>query len=468
MNLNQVRVLAIIAFASIQLQAFSQYHYYFGTIHAHSGYSDGNKDSLTSFMSMPYEDFEYAKHSLHMDYLGISEHNHSAAGMQLANYHRGVRQADSANQEGTFVSLYGMEWGEIASGGHVVVYGFDSLIGWETNNYDIFNAQTDYTGLFAKIAHHSGAFGYFAHPTNSDYNAIYTSPYNAVSDSAIIGTPFRSGPAFSTDTLYSDPSTGNYLTRFYDALKAGYHLGIGMDHDTHYSVFGRSQKGRTVVLADTLTRSAILDAYRSMRFYASDDWNAQISFTANGHTMGQIITEAGSPNLSISVIDPDGESNSSITIFYGIPGSGVAPTALTSVSSSLSLNYTPAIANGTSYYYFARILQADGDQIYTSPIWYTRSDFVAVPQLALPAIQYFTITPNPSNGEFMYSFTTSVRLNLMLDVYTAEGKQVYHHPVPPTNGMYAEQVQLPTLAKGIYLVRLSGEGLQQMQKMIIE
>ena len=195
------------------------YKYYYGTLHAHSAYSDGNKDSASSHRTLPLHDFEYAKSSQHFDFLGISEHNHLTAGLHLADYHKGLQQANQANDNGNFVCLYGMEYGVISTGGHLIVYGIDSLIGWEAGNYDIYNSKTDYTALFKKVAARPNSFCYFAHPQDGDYNQILTTaPYNAVSDQAIVGTPFRSGPAFSLDTSYSNGSTFDYLDQWFAAL----------------------------------------------------------------------------------------------------------------------------------------------------------------------------------------------------------------------------------------------------------
>src|SRR5690606_33447336 len=45
-------------------------------------------------------------------------------------------------------------------------------------------------------------------------------------------------------------------------------------------------------------------------------------------------------------------------------------------SNSDSLIYTPVahIADGETRYYYAQIRQADGNMIWTSPIWFTRND----------------------------------------------------------------------------------------------
>ena len=348
------------------------YDYYYGNIHAHSEYSDGNMAGTSGyFTAKPC--FLYGKNSLHMDYLGISEHNHSLAGMSIANFHKGLKEADTVNQSGVFSTLYGMEYGVINNGGHCIVYGIDSLIGWETGNYDIYNSEYDYNSLFNKIAAHPGSFAYFAHMQPLDYDSILLKPYNAIWDSAIVGLAMRSGPAFSTDTTYSNPSASTYNARFQDLLKKGYHVSVGMDHDNHYITFGRETKERTVVLAQSLSRADIMDAFRHRRFYASDDWNAKVDYRINGTIMGSTMSSNSNPSLTISVTDPDAEAVSSIKIWYGVPGSGVTATTLTSNTNSATLNFTHSIATGTTFYYYAEITQADGDKMWTAPIWFTKS-----------------------------------------------------------------------------------------------
>lgn len=357
-------------------------NFYYGNLHAHSSYSDGNKDSAATSASIPYHDFQYAKRARHFDFLGISEHNHYLAGMRRADYAKGLAQADSANQNGTFVALYGMEWGVIGPpGGHVLIYGVNQLIGWDSTggaaNYDVYNAKLDYNGLFTKIARTPGAFASLAHPDNTDYSNLFTTAVNGTHDSAICGVAIRSGPAFSTDTGYANPSTSSYEARYKDALKRGYHVGAMLDHDNHNTTFGTMAASRTVVLAPSLTRADITSAIRNMRTQASDDWNVQVTFTINGHVLGSIVNDTLNPTIQVSVYDPDLEATTSIIIMHGVPGSGSNPASLTTSSSS-TLNYTHSISIGSEHYYYAIITQADGNKIFTSPIWVNKVSVLPV------------------------------------------------------------------------------------------
>ena len=374
-----------------------QYNFYFGNIHSHSSYSDGNKDAGNTGYYTPGDDYNYAKGSYHMDFLGISEHNHYSSannpGMHVADYNRGLYEADTATKSGSFVAMYGFEWGTISTGGHVVTYGMPGLVGWETgsgawgpsNNYNIFCAKGDYASFWPIIKSYPGAFCTLAHPQTNDYQSLLDAAgvYDANTDSVIVGIAIRSGNAMSTTTNYSDPHATLYEQKFLKALAKGYHLAPSIDHDNHYTTFGRTNDSRTVVLATSLNRDSIMAAYKANRFYASDDWNTEVNFTINGKFMGSDFSSTSNSSISVSVNDPDASTNpndnvSKIEIYNGITGSGINATILTSNSGMNTLNFSHTTTLHTSNYYFAKITQVDGDVIWTAPIWVYR-DAVVLP-----------------------------------------------------------------------------------------
>ncbi|HNP33845.1 MAG TPA: lamin tail domain-containing protein, partial [Flavobacterium sp.] len=271
-------------------------YYYFGNFHSHSQYSDGS--------GLPSGDFSFGDTANCMDFLGISEHNHAGAGMSLANYALGRSQAAAATTS-SFLAMYGMEWGVISGGGHVVVYGVDKLVGWETGNYDIYVPQSVYTGstgLFNVINSYSGsnAFATLAHPNNSDYNGIM-STYDSAADDAVVGSAVENGPSSSTDVTYTDPpSSMLYLSYYRNMLAKGYHLGPTMDHDNHNVTHGHTSTTRTVVMATALNESSVLSAMRAMRFYATEDCGAYVTFKINNKQMGTIMTAAGTPTITVT------------------------------------------------------------------------------------------------------------------------------------------------------------------------
>ncbi|MFD2286622.1 T9SS type B sorting domain-containing protein [Pedobacter petrophilus] len=347
-------------------------NFYYGNLHSHSSYSDGNKDDLTK---KPEDDYAFAKNAMNLDFLGISEHNHTQAGMSLASWQPGIDAAKNATTS-TFVAMHGMEWGVISGGGHVIVYGIDSLIGWEPGENQIYVPKSVYTGptgLFRIINRHGlNAIATLAHPNTSDYNNI-SATYDLSADSAIVGAALESGPAFSTNITYSDPASSmSYLSYYNRMLARGYHLGASIDHDNHNLTFGRHTRARLVVLAPALTENDLLDAIKKMRFYASQDSAAKIVFTINKQPVGSVFKTAGAPLIELNSITTSPVT--SIKIFYGTPGSGVNPVELTA-GTTTSLTYTDnALANLATGYYYADLVEADGSRIITSPIWYSRDD----------------------------------------------------------------------------------------------
>ena len=361
--------------------------YYFGNLHSHSSYSDGNADNTSK---IPADDYAFAKTAMCMDFLGISEHNHATAGMSISNWQPGIVQATAATTS-NFVAMHGQEWGVIGTqgtagdhAGHVIVYGMDSLVGWEAGNYQINVAKSTYLGtggLFDIINRHgNNAFASLAHPDNYDYNNVLNIVYDVKADDAIAATAIESGPAFSLDTTYTNPAAIGYYAFYKNMLAKGYHLGPSIDHDNHNLTFGHTAKTRLAIMATSLSEANILDAIRKMRFYATEDCAAKISFTINTSIpIGSIVTKAGAPIISVSAIFTT-NAITSIKLMYGVPGSGTAATTLTSTTSS-TLNYThTALANLATGYYFIDITESTGARIITAPIWYTRDNAALRPE----------------------------------------------------------------------------------------
>ena len=372
-------------------------NFYFGTFHSHSDYSDGNKDN-PGFT--PADNYNYAMTSQCMDYLGISEHNHFSSagnpGNQLATYHAGTSQANNFNTANPgFVAMYGMEWGVISGGGHVLVYGdgMDNLWGWETgnggwgstSNYDVYVPQNNYTGtsgLFKVINDNTltNTFGSLAHPNSSDYNNLDNIAYNAVADNAITATAIESGPATSTNTTYSDPGNSmGYLWYYQLLLSKGYHLGPTIDHDNHNTTFGKTTYSRTAVIAPSLNKRMIIRAMRNMNFYATQDCDSKVDFTINSKIMGSSLSDRFAPVISVILTDATSSTSSAvIKIMFGIPGSGVLPSMIASGTGS-TFNYIHNnLLNLSTGYYYVDITN-NGKRIITSPIWYTRNDMVILP-----------------------------------------------------------------------------------------
>ena len=475
----QLIVILILACSKFSAQT---YNYYFGNLHAHTAFSDGNKDSVASNVWSPAGSYTYAKLSNNFDFLGISEHNHYSSarnpGFKKPLYQTGLNMANAENQDGTFLALFGMEYGVSSNyNGHLVIYGFNQLIGWETsapgvtgNNYDIYNAKSDYDGIFKKVARNPGSFCYLAHPWYSDYSIDGTSsgglgnrPYNATYDSAIVGLPLRSGLATSQQTNYNDYSQGDYFPLYLRYLAIGYHLGIGYDHDNHYTNFGRSNGGRLAILAPSLTRANLYTAMQQMRTYGSDDSNTKVEFTMNGNVMGSILTGTDYPTFNVVHNDPDGEQADSIKIWRGsVTGvfGALSQTVFVSKGSNTASFTDNGISSGIEYHYFAEIKQTDGQWIVTSPIWYTGGGPVLVKENK-QAVK-FNSFPNPASNNL--SISASEFSDYTILISDLSGRETYKKEASGKDF----NVDLKNINPGIYLLQVKSKTATYTNRLIVE
>ena len=445
--------------------AQTNYNTYYGNLHAHSAYSDGNKDNANA---TPTDNYTYAHTALCFDFLGISEHNHFSStnnpGMLLPLYAQGLQQAQAyTNAHPGFVALFGMEWGVISNGGHVVLYGIDSLIGWETlstgNNYDIYVAKSDYqgtNGLFQKIVDrkNSNAFATLAHPNSSDYGNMLYGTYSAIADSAVVGVAVESGPAFSTDTTYSDaPSDMSFLSYYMQALAKGYHVGPTIDHDNHYMTFGKTNTSRLAILATQLNKSALLDAMRKRRFFATQDCDTKISLSIQQQVMGSSTSGTIAPTLTISASDPSSASAvPSITIMKGEPGSNQLATALKTITAfNATVTDTSLLSGKEAYYYLDVII--NGKRSISAPIWYTRT--VATNTVAnLAPMDWDLEVKNPIINTLQLQWSLRASENFDIQIRSLLGHTLYHkrHFITPSN----PTTEIPLdLAPGMYLLSIS-------------
>ena len=451
------------------------YNYYFGNIHSHTGFSDGNQDSLVSGVSAPAGSFAFAKLSQNFNFLGVSEHNHYSSnnnpGFQIQSWPIGMNQANSANQDGIFLCMFGMEWGVTSTyNGHVLIYGFPQLIGWETSpvNYQVYNAKTDYDGLFRKVKNKPGAFLTLAHPQYNDYTtngtaatSLLNSPYNTAYDSAIVGTPLRSGYYLTTTSNYNDYSTLNYFDYYCLLLAKGYHIGMTYDHDNHNTTFGRNNAGRLVILAPALTRANFYSAMQSMHFYGSDDWNAKVAFTMNGNIMGSILSGTVSPVFNVMHNDGDGEIADSIKIWRGVSNNVSLPQIVNTTLQNNSSSYTDnTMLSGLEYYYFAEIKQADGQWIVTSPIWYKNTSTAGIKENKL--VLDFNFFPNPVSQKL--SISTSETDYYKVSILDLSGRIIYE------NLFYEKDflIDLSIFAGGVYFLKVENSKNAVMKKLVVE
>jgi hypothetical protein len=399
---------------------------YFGNLHSHSSYSDGVQTPALAYT------FARSSAPTPLDFMAVTDHNHLSAGMHLPSYALGMAEAAAANVDGDFVAIWGQEWGIISTGGHANVFEAPVLFGWDAGNYDVFVAQTDYTGLYTALRANPPA-SYppvveWCHPAGGDFNsyAVTADGKAVVSLMAIV-----SGPAFSTSTTESDvgSSTGNEIL-FQDALRKGFRVSPTADQDNHNATWGASTEGRTAVLTSGKTKSQILAALAAGRSYATQDHNVQVQFSADEHPMGSAWTSGQGVRFAVRVIDPDPtDAVTRIDLMRGITGVSNAQVVATSAgNASFAWRERQTFVAGTEAHYYVRISMADNATVWTGPVYvtYDPSAVAAVGPGNDDVHFALAASPNPAFGRVTASFTlSSAAEHADLRVYDAAGRRVH-------------------------------------------
>jgi hypothetical protein len=414
---NELRISANATSCQVQqhapIEAGFAYNFYYGSTHAHSNWSDGGQptgacnsgNGYGNGTFTPSDVFNYARNTAGLDFWVVNEHNHLIQDAIATNnppvteakvrqrYQDGLTASNTATVNGSFVAIYGMEWGVTSNPdqGHLTLLETPKLLGWEscttcngpsaectpgTNCYfDVFTPKRfGYLALYAaSVANPSsaGALGIFNHPGSGEFDNF---AFNANADNAMQGIAVRSGLAFSTavDCANTNVGSSDYTGRWKEALNKGFHLGPVADHDSHCNNYGMALPTRTVYLAPSLTKASLLAAHRARHFFASEDPNAQLVFRTGDSTriMGDIFNAAGGATLVAAVYDPNSEAVSTLEIWRGQIGGGVPASPYASYSNQSSATLTESLTSGT-YWYYVHAIQADGHDIWSSPMWIT-------------------------------------------------------------------------------------------------
>lgn len=390
------------------------YQFFHGTTHAHTRWSDGGmpvSDCQSGRYGYaggaePVDAFNYAKSSGSIDFLAVVEHNHlmqeacsgCTAEQVKTRYVNGFNAAQSATVPGSFVGLFGMEWGVISGGGHINIYGQPNLMSWSGEPYHVLVEKSNYPQLYTAMKNNQGAlgsYGTFNHPDSSDFGSWARS---ADGDAVMRGLSMVSGPAFNTSTSFS-PGGSTYKARYDQALSYGWKIAPEAHQDNHCWNYGNSTPNRTVVLipnGTTFNQQALLAAYNGRRFYAAQDRDVQLAWgTADGtRVMGDSFAASAGVAVSVSVADPAGEGVQKIEIWGGRAGTvaspGAAPVVVASNTAGTTLSaMLPPKTAGEEWYYYVVAVQADGNNIWSAPMWISWSNSTcttpAAPSLSSPA-----------------------------------------------------------------------------------
>jgi hypothetical protein len=190
----------------------------------------------------------------------------------------------------------------------------------------------------------------------------------------------------------------DYSACFVRALQKGWHVGAIGAADNHND-WGRLDRSLTVLIVDLgrfeeFTPAAVRNTLKARRFYATFDHNLHLIYTADGNWVGSRLKRAADQavTLLVQAEDPDPGDRIKRIEIYGsadmpeptcdfhqldedgdrkivLKATPLAADDFDSESTSLKVNVIPP--SGKESWYFAKVIQADGQIAYTSPIWIT-------------------------------------------------------------------------------------------------
>ena len=318
---------------------------YWGVLHAHTSYSDGE---LT-----PADAFAYGRQEGKLDILVITDHNEMLyLPIPVAEKWEKCReQAEAAYEPGSFLADCGLEYGSgftlpcFESTGHNNVFFTEEM-------FPII--QLDFHQFYQSLVDCPGCIGQFNHPgdpTNLNWNGF---EYFADVDARMNLFEFNSDPAWDL---------------FFEALDAGWHVSPMNNQDNHGADWGTRNGDRSGFYLSELTRDDLHEAMLARRSFMSYDANAAIRMTSFGKCwMGSILSGALPASLTVEVeaFDLDAGDGFTTLEIYG-PGKELLTSHDCGGAEACSAAFELDAPAKT--YFVAVAAQADGDWLVAAPIW---------------------------------------------------------------------------------------------------
>lgn len=298
---------------------------YFGELHGHTGFSDGRL--------FPADAYEYARRVARLDFFALTDH---LEGMTARVWADSREAAWKAHEDGAFVVLTGLEWTKPI--GHACL--FDPPTHRWPLELTEFYAAVAQSGIIAKINHPGRGADVF------DGLA-----YSELADQAVQLIEVR-----------NDNEEQAYLR----ALAAGWHLGPDGSDDNHAGTWGTAGTWMAVVMPG-LSRANLWAALQGRHCYSTADRNCRLILRVNGALMGDIAAApARQAQISVEVGDDHPDVIAKLELFED--GQIVATDTPGTATCRWELTRMPPAG---SHYYFVKVTQADGQRLWSAPVWLT-------------------------------------------------------------------------------------------------
>jgi len=350
---------------------------FWGDLHGHSGFSDGT--------GLPEDYFRYARDVAALDLAALTDHDHFGLGGFLdrrPDMWAEIRaQAAAFHQPGRFVTLLGYEWTNWIHGHRHVLYFEDTgeVLSSIDERYEtpaaLWDALRGRPAL--TFAHHSAG-----QPIATDWSFA---PDPVLEPLTEVMSVHGSSEAADCPTRLRGFLDGNAVR---DALDRGFRLGLvgsGDGHDghpghTHLSPFSGYQRARpgsggtgrvgtgglAAIRARELTRSALLEAMRARRTYATSGPRILLELTLDQRPQGSAVAATDLPQRTRLWLRVSGTAP--IDTIDVIRSGALLERVV--AAGALDLRTQSFLEGlGTGEYVYVRVVQRDRAMAWSSPVF---------------------------------------------------------------------------------------------------
>ncbi|MBO0993321.1 CehA/McbA family metallohydrolase [Bacillus sp. SD088] len=323
-----------------------EYKIYFGNLHSHTDFSDGE--------GVPEHAFDYARYTAGLDFLAITEHSnlydHYLDWDKSRKWKDIQLMAQKKTEEGAFLALVGAETTWYNQFGHMNTFNLEFFI----NAY-----ETKYNEIpvyYEAIKQYPDSIHQWNHPWSSGNRHLDGfEPYDAELDEVL--------HLLEVNPIISKENGGLYY--YVMALDKGWHLSPAGNQDNHHGQWGTANTLRTAVLVDQLTQTDFFDAVRHQRVYFTSALHLKVWFKINGSIMGSKIKRSETLEFNMKALYGMDTGHRLVKAeIYGEHGR-VLHTIHIDRQEWEDTFSLPC----KERYYFVKIYQDDGEFAVTSPIW---------------------------------------------------------------------------------------------------
>jgi hypothetical protein len=307
------------------------------------------KPDWQKFQGPPAAHYAAAK-AAGYDFYAVTDHSQEAGLLPPADNNPewlDTKQQATAATDDHFVALAGFEYSENdgpGGTGHLNVYNSAGILNALAPGIDL-----PYFYKWLATAQSNGAgpvVASFNHPDAEQYN----------------NWDYRDPRVTDIITMLEVINSNNkiHYPAFVNALDHGWKVSPICGNDNHGLGGITKQTSRTFVLATANTKTAILDAMKNRRTYASLSKNIQCRYWVNGAIMGSTLKAAGQYRFDISISQPAPNNPKDRITKIDIVKDGGAVVATLAPGPAYAVRLAEIVTDPTAKYFFVRVWTAGG------------------------------------------------------------------------------------------------------------